>query len=212
MFLLLQSYSGRRTFIAAQSPMAQTRNDIWELIWQFRISIIVLLCELREENQVILLLEHFEVQASQLAMDGSTSLKRAEIMPILTEMLNDESGLPWSWKLDQAIDPIVESLPGVLLVQAGPGIQLTLLLFSMTDLLCILTFTVHLYNHCNFENWFCRTLATLSGQMRGWEHMIGKLSKSTTRPLFPWRAATRFCWMSSTVQRCGYQWMYVRRW
>ena len=71
--------------------MAQTRNDIWELIWQFRISTIVLLNELREENQVILLLEHFEVQASQLAMDGSTSLKRAEIMPILTEMLNDEN-------------------------------------------------------------------------------------------------------------------------
>ena len=52
-FELLQSYSGRRAFIAAQSPMAQTRNDIWELIWQFRISTIVLLCELREDNQVI---------------------------------------------------------------------------------------------------------------------------------------------------------------
>ena len=76
---LLQSYSGRRAFITAQSPMAQTRNDIWKLIWQFRVSTIVLLCELREENQVILLLKHSagRVQASQLAMDGSTSLKRA---------------------------------------------------------------------------------------------------------------------------------------
>ena len=64
MFYLLQSYSGRRAFIAAQSPMAQTRNDIWELIWQFRISTIVLLCELREENQVILF-NQFEVKTSQ---------------------------------------------------------------------------------------------------------------------------------------------------
>ena len=60
LYCLLQSYSGRRAFIAAQSPMAQTRNDIWELIWQFRISTIVLLCELREENQVILLLENLK--------------------------------------------------------------------------------------------------------------------------------------------------------
>ena len=60
MFYLLQSYSGRRAFIAAQCPMAQTRNDIWELVWQFRISTIVLLCELREENQVILVVEHLK--------------------------------------------------------------------------------------------------------------------------------------------------------
>ena len=48
----IQSYSSKRAFIAAQSPMAETRNDIWELIWQFRTSTIVLLCGLRENSHV----------------------------------------------------------------------------------------------------------------------------------------------------------------
>ena len=50
--LLLKSYSSKRAFIAAQSPMALTRNDIWELIWQFRTSTIVLLCDFKEDKQV----------------------------------------------------------------------------------------------------------------------------------------------------------------
>ena len=49
---LLQSYSSKRAFIAAQSPVAHTRNDIWELIWQFRTSTVVLLCDFNEDNQV----------------------------------------------------------------------------------------------------------------------------------------------------------------
>ena len=48
----IQSYSSKCAFIAAQSPMEQTKNDIWELIWQFRTSTIVLLCDFREGNEV----------------------------------------------------------------------------------------------------------------------------------------------------------------
>ena len=48
----IQSYSSKCAFIAAQSPMEQTKNDIWELIWQFRTSTIVLLCDLEEGNEV----------------------------------------------------------------------------------------------------------------------------------------------------------------
>ena len=45
--------------------------------------------------------------------------------------------LPRSWKVDQAINPIVESLPSAQPLQAGSGNQLTFifLLFSMMDLL-----------------------------------------------------------------------------
>ena len=81
-------------------------------------------------------------------------------MPILTEMLNSENGFQvFSWfamscKLDQAIDPIVESLSGAQPLQSGSGKQSTsvLLLFSMTDLLytlynIIYTLSqIHLYN------------------------------------------------------------------
>ena len=49
---LLQSYSRKHAFVAAQSPIEHTRNDIWELIWQFRTSTIVLLCDIKEGDQV----------------------------------------------------------------------------------------------------------------------------------------------------------------
>ena len=111
-------------------------------------------------------------------------------MPILIETLNSEvafSFSPESWKLDQAIDPIVEPLPGAQLLQAGSGNQSTsvLLLFSMTDLRAYTLLQYIYIIIIILEIDFCRTLATLSGQMKGWERMIGKLSKSTTRPLFP---------------------------
>ena len=48
----IQSYSSKCAFIAAQSPMEETKNDIWELIWQFKTPTIVLLCDFREGNEV----------------------------------------------------------------------------------------------------------------------------------------------------------------
>ena len=51
-FIALQSYSKKRAFIAAQCPMEHTRNDIWDLIWQFKAFTVVLLCDFLEGNQV----------------------------------------------------------------------------------------------------------------------------------------------------------------
>ena len=47
-----QSYSRRRGFVAAQSPLATTRNDAWQLMWQLKAKTIVLLCSLKEGKKV----------------------------------------------------------------------------------------------------------------------------------------------------------------
>ena len=44
----LQSYSTPRAFIAAQSPMSNTRDDFWEVVWQTKPLTIVLLCDFNE--------------------------------------------------------------------------------------------------------------------------------------------------------------------
>ena len=49
---VLQGYSVRRAFIAAQAPMEATRTDVWEVIWLFGASMIVLLCQPEEDGQV----------------------------------------------------------------------------------------------------------------------------------------------------------------
>ena len=49
---VLQGYSVRRAFIAAQAPMETTRTDVWEVIWLFGASMIVLLCQPEEDGQV----------------------------------------------------------------------------------------------------------------------------------------------------------------
>ena len=52
MYCLLQSYSRRRAFVAAQSPLESPRADVWELVWQFKIKTVVLLCPLKEGKKV----------------------------------------------------------------------------------------------------------------------------------------------------------------
>ena len=49
---LLQSYSRRCAFVAAQSPLESTRTDVWELIWQLKVKTVVLLCPLKENKKV----------------------------------------------------------------------------------------------------------------------------------------------------------------
>ena len=44
-----QSYCNDNEFIAAQTPMENTVNDVWQLVWQFRCSVMVTLeTEVRE--------------------------------------------------------------------------------------------------------------------------------------------------------------------
>ena len=52
LFYILQGYSSRRAFIAAQAPMEGTSTDVWEVIWQCGASTIVLLCQLEEDGKV----------------------------------------------------------------------------------------------------------------------------------------------------------------
>ena len=47
-----KGYSVPKAFIAAQSPMTNTKGDFWELVWQFRMPTIVLLTNFKEGKQV----------------------------------------------------------------------------------------------------------------------------------------------------------------
>ena len=47
-----KGYSISKAFIAAQSPMTNTKGDFWELVWQFRTPTIVLLTNFKEGKQV----------------------------------------------------------------------------------------------------------------------------------------------------------------
>ena len=38
--------------MAAQSSLDSTRADVWELVWQFKIKTVVLLCPLKEGKKV----------------------------------------------------------------------------------------------------------------------------------------------------------------
>ena len=47
-----KGYSVPKAFIAAQSPMTNTKGDFWELVWQFHTPTIVLLTNFNEGKQV----------------------------------------------------------------------------------------------------------------------------------------------------------------
>lgn len=48
-----QGYKGApRAFIATQGPMLHTVGDFWDMVWQERSSIIVMVTRLKENNEV----------------------------------------------------------------------------------------------------------------------------------------------------------------
>jgi netrin-G3 ligand len=47
----IDGFQGKRAFIAAQSPLPNTRNDFWEVVWFFKTPTIVLLCNFKEGDQ-----------------------------------------------------------------------------------------------------------------------------------------------------------------
>lgn len=50
---LLQGYRGApRAYIATQGPMVHTVGDFWDMVWQERSSIIVMVTRLKENNEV----------------------------------------------------------------------------------------------------------------------------------------------------------------
>lgn len=50
---VLQGYRGApRAYIATQGPMLHTVGDFWDMVWQERSSIIVMVTRLKENNEV----------------------------------------------------------------------------------------------------------------------------------------------------------------
>jgi netrin-G3 ligand len=47
----INGYSRKKAFIAAQAPLESTKNDVWEMIWQYRPSTVVVLCDFQKERQ-----------------------------------------------------------------------------------------------------------------------------------------------------------------
>ena len=41
----------RRAFVIAQSPMENTTRDYWKMIMDYKVSAIVMLCELEENGE-----------------------------------------------------------------------------------------------------------------------------------------------------------------
>lgn len=48
----LQGYKHRRNFIATQAPLENTVNDFWRMAWEQKSRVIVMLCNLEENEEV----------------------------------------------------------------------------------------------------------------------------------------------------------------
>jgi protein tyrosine phosphatase len=46
----IDSYSRNKAFIAAQAPLESTKSDVWEMIWQFRPSAVVVLSNCEDDK------------------------------------------------------------------------------------------------------------------------------------------------------------------
>ena len=47
-----QGYCEKKAFIIAQSPMKNTTRDFWKMVMDYKVSGIVMLCELEENGEV----------------------------------------------------------------------------------------------------------------------------------------------------------------
>lgn len=53
MYLPVQGYNGQeKAYIATQGPMRNTVSDFWEMVWQEKVPLIVMLTQLRETKEV----------------------------------------------------------------------------------------------------------------------------------------------------------------
>ena len=51
----MQGYGRSNAYIAAQGPMPNTIGDFWRMIWEHRLSTIVMLTKVTEGGKVLLL-------------------------------------------------------------------------------------------------------------------------------------------------------------
>lgn len=49
----LDGYKHRRNFIATQAPLEKTVNDFWRMVWEQKNHVIVMLCNLEENNEKV---------------------------------------------------------------------------------------------------------------------------------------------------------------
>ena len=48
----VQGYRQRGAYIATQTPMENTVNDFWKMIWEYQSRSIVMLCRMQEDGKV----------------------------------------------------------------------------------------------------------------------------------------------------------------
>ena len=51
-FCLIQGYSQRGAYIATQTPMENTVNDFWKMVWDYQSRSVVILCRMKEDGKV----------------------------------------------------------------------------------------------------------------------------------------------------------------
>lgn len=52
MVIILQGFSSRREFIAAQGPMKSTVDDFWRMLWEYNVTTVVMVTNLFERGRV----------------------------------------------------------------------------------------------------------------------------------------------------------------
>ena len=55
MTLHMQGYRQRGAYIATQTPLENTVNDFWKMIWDYQSRSIVMLCRMKEDGKVLIL-------------------------------------------------------------------------------------------------------------------------------------------------------------
>lgn len=48
----MQGYRQRGAYIATQTPLENTVNDFWRMIWEYQSRSIVMLCKIKEDGKV----------------------------------------------------------------------------------------------------------------------------------------------------------------
>lgn len=73
-----QGYSSSDAFIAAQAPLEATRDDVWEVIWQWGASMVVLLCQPEEDEKVRMYIPYIGMHGRE---GGYTSYIQIHTLP-----------------------------------------------------------------------------------------------------------------------------------